>query len=219
MKMRRDRSWAITSVVALLGAMALLAGTPAAGAGCKFPATGQMTCWDSSGNGIDCAGTGQDGDIQAGKPLRYKDNGDGTITDKVTGLMWEKKDDNNTDPLHDMDTTYTWDNAFAGHVAGLNTAHFAGHTDWRLPNMKELQSIVDWEMVTPAVDPVFDTDCAASCTVLICSCTPASSGYWSSSTDAGTPTFAFGVGFNFGSVLNPGKGSSLFVRAVRGGCL
>src|SRR5207249_5145188 len=55
-----------------------------------FPATGQTTCWDSSGNVIPCAGTGQDGDLQKGAPLSYTDNGDGTITDNNTGLMWEK---------------------------------------------------------------------------------------------------------------------------------
>src|SRR5215510_10778276 len=56
-----------------------------------FPATGQTTCWDSSGTLIPCAGTGQDGDTRAGAPLAYTDNGDGTITDDDTGLMWEKQ--------------------------------------------------------------------------------------------------------------------------------
>ena len=55
--------------------------------------TGQTTCYDSDGNVIDCAGTGQDGDIQAGVAWpspRFVDNGDGTITDMLTGLMWLK---------------------------------------------------------------------------------------------------------------------------------
>jgi hypothetical protein len=56
----------------------------------KFPATGQTTCYDSTGNVIACAGTGQDGDIQAGTTLRYRDNRNGTITDKNTGLVREK---------------------------------------------------------------------------------------------------------------------------------
>ncbi len=56
-----------------------------------FPATGQTTCWNSAGTVIACAGTGQDGDIRAGATLSYTDNGDGTITDNNTGLMWEKK--------------------------------------------------------------------------------------------------------------------------------
>src|SRR5213076_3053147 len=80
--------------------------------GCKsqaFPATGQTTCWDSSGNVIPCAGTGQDGDIQAGAPLSYTDNGDGTITDDNTGLMWEKQSQDLS--IHDVRNTYTWDRA------------------------------------------------------------------------------------------------------------
>ncbi|MGH8864149.1 MAG: hypothetical protein ACREVZ_05825 [Burkholderiales bacterium] len=57
----------------------------------KFPATGQTRCWNSDGNVIPCRGTGQDGDIQAGATLKYKDNGNGTITDRNTKLVWEKK--------------------------------------------------------------------------------------------------------------------------------
>src|SRR4030095_1336400 len=65
-----------------------------------FPATGQTTCWDSSGVVIPCAGTGHDGDIQAGATLAYTDNGDGTITDNNTGVMWEKLSDDGS--IHDQ---------------------------------------------------------------------------------------------------------------------
>jgi hypothetical protein len=96
----------------------------------QFPATGQTTCYDSEGPVIPCAGTGQDGEIQAGATLRYKDNGDGTITDKNTKLTWEKKSDD--DSIHDKDNFYIWDEAFA-FVTDLNAANFAGHNDWRSP--------------------------------------------------------------------------------------
>jgi len=213
----------VASIVALLvgGALlltaALLAGAPAAeAAGCQFPATGQTTCWDSSFNPTPCPGTGQDGDIQAGKTLKYKDNGNGTITDKVTRLIWEKKSDD--DSIHDKDTTYTWDNAFAVHVAGLNTGNFAGHHDWRVPNVKELQSIIDYENSNPAVDPAFNNNCSGGCTVLTCSCTRASE-YWSSSTSALSPASTWLVDFEDAFVFFDGKSSPFFVRAVRGGCL
>lgn len=54
-------------------------------------ATGQTKCYDGDGVRIPCAGTGQDGEIQFGARLRFRDNGDGTVTDLNTGLMWEKK--------------------------------------------------------------------------------------------------------------------------------
>jgi hypothetical protein len=113
------------------GTLACTAGCGYDTSGCDsqaFQATGQTTCWNSSGAVIPCAGTGQDGEVQAGATLSYMDNGDGSVTDVNTGLMWEKKSDDGS--IHDKDTSYTWDNAFAVHVAGLNTANFAGYSDW-----------------------------------------------------------------------------------------
>ena len=178
----------------------------ALGAAQQFPATGQTTSY-TAGNG---------GDIQARATLRYTDNGDGTITDNNTKLVWEKKSADSS--IHDKDTKYTWANAFAVHIVGLNAGlGFAGHTDWRLPNVKELLSIVNYETLNPAVSPAFNTRCVAGCTVLTCSCTAAF--YWSSSTGAGSPAGAWVVFFNIGSVRDiVGKGNSLRVRAVRGRC-
>jgi hypothetical protein len=179
-----------------------------------LPATGQTTCWNSGGSVIACAGTGHDGDVQAGATLAYVDNGDGTITDLNTGLMWEKLSDNSS--IHDKDTLYTWDNAFAVKVATLNSGSFAGHTDWRVPNRKELESILNLQNVHPSVSPVFNSGCAPGCTVLTCSCT-LSSLYWSSSTYAGTPQLAWGGNFSDGYVFTDLKGNAYYVRAVRGG--
>ena len=131
-----------------------------------------------------------------------------------TGLMWEKLSDNSS--IHDKDTLYTWDNAFAVKVATLNSGSFAGHTDWRVPNRKELESILNLQNVHPSVSPVFNSGCAPGCTVLTCSCT-LSSLYWSSSTYAGTPQLAWGGNFSDGYVFTDLKGNGYYVRAVRGG--
>ena len=178
----------------------------------QFPATGQTGCWNSGGLSILCTNTGQDGDIQAGATLSYTDNGDGTITDNNTGLVWEKKSDDGT--IHDQDTTYTWANAVTVHIAGLSTANFAGHNDWRLPNIKELQSIVNYDNLPPAVSSEFDNNCVAACPVTTCSCT-ATGPYWSSTSSAGNPAVVWTVSFGFG-VGGAGKFELRRVRAVRG---
>lgn len=181
------------------------------GASC-LPVTGQTGCWDSSGLAIPCAGTGHDGELQTGAPLGYTDNGDGTITDNNTGLMWAKKSDDGS--IHDKDNTYTWSNAFAVYVAGLNAANFAGHNDWRLPNAKELQSIVNHQ--TNTTSAIFNAGCGAGCSVLTCGCTVAGF-HWTSSSAAASPATAWYVRFDTGTVGPFGKGNALLVRAVRGG--
>jgi hypothetical protein len=71
-------------------------------------------------------------DVTAGAPNleSYTDNEDGTVTDNVTGLMWQQ-----ASPL----SGYAWADA----VAYCSTLTLAGHSDWRLPTLIELYSIVD----------------------------------------------------------------------------
>jgi len=166
-----------------------------------FPATGQTTSY----------GPNSDGNIQAGATLAYQDNGDGTITDLNTGLMWEKKSDDGS--IHDHDNTYTWGMTSSPYtmngtivtsfLSGLNAGGgFAGHIDWRIPNVKELQSIVNYQIAypSPTVSSEFNTGCAPGCTVLTCSCTAAHS-YWSSTTYALNPDYAWVVVFYGGCGL------------------
>ncbi len=142
------------------------------------------------------------------------DNGDGTITDVNTGLVWEKQSFDGS--VHDVDNTYTWDQAFSGHVATLNAMSFAGHTDWRVPNVRELQSIANYQNFNPAVSPAFNTSCTPGCTVTSCSCTQASN-YWSSTTYALNPQNAWFVYSPDGFMYAISKPSNGYVRAVRGG--
>ncbi len=172
-------------------------------------------CWDNDGNVIACSGTGQDGDIRAGGSLSFLDNGDGTITDNNTGLMWEKKSADGS--IHDWRNLYTWGAAFSPFIAQLNTPPcFAGHCDWRLPNYKELVSILNLQRVSPSVSPAFTTNCVVACTVTTCSCTQ-SNGYWSSTTYQNAPSAAWFMNFFNGLPGAIDKSSSFYVRAVRAG--
>lgn len=72
----------------------------------------------------------------------FTDNGDGTVTDSAMGLTWQKIDDKKT---HD------WPSA----LKYCETLELSGHDDWRLPNVKELQSIVDYSKNDPALDQRF----------------------------------------------------------------
>ena len=170
-------------------------------------------------------GPGSDGDLQKGTARSYTDNGDGTITDNVTGLMWEKKSDDGS--IHDKDDTYTWGMASPPYtmdgtmvtefLAALNSDDgFAGYTDWRIPNINELQSLVDHEKLGPAVNPAFYMDCTGGCTVTTCSCTQGGD-YWSSTTSQNIIGAARNVSFSAGYESFKGKSEPLYVRAVRGG--
>lgn len=210
-----------------------------------LPATGQMSCWNGSGTTCVCGAigcSGHDGDLQAGQVRSFTvDNILGTITDEATGLMWEKKDDNNAGGMHDKDTTHTWANAFAVHLSLMNgtcdgdgvtsclndaactgigngLCGHAGFRDWRLPNFLELLTILDMEQgpsSPPTTFPAFDATCSSACTIAGCSCT-ASAGYWSSTTVAGTPISAWNVNFSTGLAGTLAKTTPQAVRAVRG---
>jgi hypothetical protein len=147
-------------------------------------------------------------------PPRFGDNGDGTVTDNQTGLMWEKKSDDGVLSINDKDLTYNWSNADIVHVAALNGGPFAGYTDWRLPTVSELQSIADYGTNNPAVPAEFNNGCALNCTVLTCSCT-VSSLYWSSTTVFSNSGSAWYVDFSNGNVNFLSKTIAISVRAVR----
>jgi hypothetical protein len=117
--------------------------TLAAAAPVDLPKTGQATCYSTDGTVIDCAGTGQDGDIQAGTDWpspRFTDHGNGTITDNLTGLMWLQ----NGRLLWTNENPPVWDVALTK-VDTLNFFTFpqgqGDYDDWRIPNAIELHSL------------------------------------------------------------------------------
>lgn len=174
--------------------------------------TGQSLCWNSSGNEIPCNGSGQDGETRAGQPVSFTDNGDGTITDNVTGLMWEKLSRNGS--VHEVSESYDWNSAFEK-IGALNDDSFAGYTDWRLPNQRELFSLLTFGgAAEQTISAVFRTDCQAGCAVTTCSCTSAAR-YWSATTDPFASSSAEGVDFGDAATFSATKGSDRHVRAVR----
>jgi hypothetical protein len=116
--------------------------------------TGQTKCYADNGTEISCSGTFRDGDFQMGVPWpdpRFTDNGDGTVTDKLTGLMWAKDAnlDNGTMPWNDA-IDYANNLSLGSGGCGTN------YTDWRLPNIKELLSLIDYgnyNVVLPSGHP------------------------------------------------------------------
>lgn len=113
-------------------------------------------------------------------------------------------------------------------VAQLNTANFAGHNDWRVPNFRELQSLIDYNVTTsPSVAPAFNgASCGSACTDITsaaCSCTGGyyyyyyNNYYWSSTTYQFSPSAARLISFYDGTSTEGSKTSSYSVRAVRGG--
>jgi hypothetical protein len=156
------------------------------------------------------------GDTGSCAPLggTFTDNGDGTISDSHAGLMWEKLSDDGS--IHDWDDFYLWSGAFAVKIAALNSGGgFAGHTDWRVPTIQELMTLIR-PGSTPAVPPELNTACAPGCTVLTCSCSAAPF-HWSSTSEAGDPQLAWSVDFTAGYVYSLSKLGALHVRGVRTG--
>jgi formylglycine-generating enzyme required for sulfatase activity len=130
------------------------------------PQTGQTLCYNSSGEVIPCAGTGQDGDLKMGvvwPSPRFLDNGDQTVTDKLTGLIWAKDANlmKTRDPSFDADyaPVFSWESSNDGavtwqhalnYIKKLNAENYQGHNDWRLPNINELKSLVNQGQSYPA---------------------------------------------------------------------
>jgi hypothetical protein len=166
--------------------------------------TGQTGCWDATGAPVNCAGTGQDGQYQTGTSAtpRFTDNSDGTVTDNLTALIWLK--DADCFGATNWSSALNSANALATGVCGLTDGSAAG--SWRLPNLKELQSLIDFGTTDPALPagyPFLDVQYVT---------------YWSSTSHAMAPAFAWFLSFSDGTVSNAGKSNPfLHVWPVRGG--
>ena len=141
----------------------------------------------------------------------YTDHGDGTVTHIPTGLMWKRCGEGqswNGSTCTGSASTHYWADA----LTLARTSSFAGQTDWRLPNLKELRSLVEECRSNPAInDTVFPTTPSS-----YISSAP-SSYFWSGSPVANNSGYAWGVYFALGSAGNYYRSSSYGVRLVRAG--
>lgn len=101
--------------------------------------TNQQNCYNSSGISISCSGSGQDGEFTGNTPS-YTDNGDGTVTDNITGVMWQQTADTNGDGTIDVNDKYTQTDA----VNYCENLTLAGYYDWELPDIKTMYSLIDF---------------------------------------------------------------------------
>jgi hypothetical protein len=81
-----------------------------------------------------------------GNTRSYTNNGNGTVTDNVTGLIWQQSPDKNSDGIIDYDDKLSYSEA----VAGAATCSTGGYSDWRLPTIKELYSLIIFSGLDPS---------------------------------------------------------------------
>lgn len=139
---------------------------------------------------------GDDGTYQAGwdEGDRFINNGDGTLTDQATGLMWPEDwsglGGNGAGAL-----------AWAAGIDWALALDFAGHSDWRLPNVRELGSLLSYGFLVIPLDPVF--------------LNPRADYYWSSTTHFLQSDWVWKIGFYWGEIGWDDKGIAFYVVAVR----
>lgn len=182
----------------------------AASSGINLPRTGQADCFDTNGLVIFCAGTGQDGELQMGAAWpqpRFSDNGDQTVTDNLTNLIWTRDASlmltRNPDSVSN-DGALSWQAAL-DYVHKLNQDSYLGFSDWRLPNRNELASVMNYVETNPFAwlnwQGIFNVR----------------NNYWTSATVAAFTGNAWNVNTT-GVIMGENKtGDGSFVWPVRGG--
>jgi len=176
------------------------------------PRTGQTVCWNAAGTSIGCSGTGQDGDKQKGvaNPSPRFTAANGTVTDNFTGLIWLRNANcanagrTWADALNDVVSLNT-DGKMNSNNCGDSSNGGSHQTDWRLPNLRELQSLIDYQNGNPAL-PTSHPFIGVQMSY-----------YWSATTYVGITSVAWYVSLNNGYVASGNKSTTGLVWSVRGG--
>jgi hypothetical protein len=170
-------------------------GTVSSGGSAAVPRTGQTTNY----------ATGDDGGLRKGvawPSLRFTDNTNGTVTDNLTGLIWLTNA--NCFGVKGWTTALSSANSLASGTCGLTDGSTAGQ--WRLPNVKELQSLIDFSKFNPALSTGYPFGTSVQ-----------NGYYWSASSGAYDTTSAWVVNLSSGYLYAGGKTFSYYVWPVRGG--
>ena len=140
-KMRRKNVLRVGLAAAFICTGTLVGGN-CAWAGFVLPDSGQTNCYATDGTQISCAGNGQDGDYVGPQPA-YQDNGDGTITDLNTGLMWmqDSQGYSSSYPYYNYNDSISY-------CQGLS---LGGYSDWRMPTLAERRTITHYGRTNPAL--------------------------------------------------------------------
>jgi hypothetical protein len=126
------------------------------------------------------------------------------VRDNVAGLIWEIK--TNDGGIRDINNTYDWEDAAVVFIAQLNADRFGGYSDWRLPTIDEMGSIVNFAGYHPAVSQIYFPHTIPDY-------------YWSATNFTAAAELAWALDFYDGSTLSGDKLTRCYVRAVRGSWL
>ena len=128
--------------------------------------------------------------------------GDDVVIDRATGLMWAADGDA---AGCNSGGQSEWGRSDLRCLGIANTLVFAGFNDWRIPNIKELMSIIDYSLVDPIVDPILFPNTKSEY-------------YWSSTTNANNTVEAWTVYFKYGNIIAIHKTvmAAYYMRCVRG---
>ena len=152
---------------------------------------GYIDVWEKSAESYArCVRDGNYSSNQDTMAERFTDNGDTTVMDNYIRLMWQQGES----------SSMSWEPA----LRHCNELHLAGYNDWRLPNVKTLQSLVDGKY-RPTIDTTYFPNAYSSLS------------YWTSTSDTQRPKRGWNVNFDTGKDKYSEKSKAYYVRCVRGG--
>ncbi len=161
-------------------------------------ATGQSECFNAAGRPVDCPGSGQDGEFRTGLPWpapRFELLKSDLALDQLTGLVWPRVASLGDFPM-------SWTEALQA-VAQMNDENAFGHADWRLPNRRELSSLISYSHHRPALPAQHPF-------------TVSQTWYWTSTTASLAPGYAWHVHLEGGRMFYGDKTRDAMVWPVRG---